>query len=108
MEESRSKEETHQQYFREFEKQKSIHISSFPEATKVSFKEKEGFEKVLKVIEEIRKYKSDNKISLGKEIPQFETKVKIGENYFDFIQKAVRVKKLKVRGRNSSTSKRGD
>jgi len=88
-------EEVYQQYFRKFEKVKSIHLASFPEEKKISFKEKEEFKKVLKVIEEVRKYKSDNKISLGKEIPQFETKTKFNKKYTDFIRQTTRVKTLK-------------
>jgi valyl-tRNA synthetase len=54
-----------------------------------------GFENAIEAIKEIRKYKSENKISLGAEIEEYSlvTKVDI-EKYGEFIKKAIKVKKL--------------
>jgi len=53
------------------------------------------FEQAIKAIEEIRKYKSENKISLGKEIEEYHLQTKVNlEKYGQFIKKAIRVKNL--------------
>lgn len=91
-------EEIYQAYFRQFEKAKSIHLTNWPTSIKgiaVSQKEKADFNKALKAIAEIRAFKSQQGISQAKEIPEFETTIKLPENYKDFIQKTARVNKLK-------------
>lgn len=91
-------EEIYQALFRNFEKAKSIHISSWPEARedwKASDEFKKEFTGVLEVINSIRKFKSESNISLGKEINEFKisSRINLGK-YGDFIRRAVRVKKL--------------
>ncbi|MFH2104861.1 MAG: class I tRNA ligase family protein, partial [Parcubacteria group bacterium] len=91
-------EELYQTYFKDIESANSIHISAWPEAKeewKMDEKLKGEFSHTLDTINDIRKYKSDNQISLGKEIDEFAVKNKdLSEKYFDFIEKATRVKKL--------------
>jgi valyl-tRNA synthetase len=74
----------------------SIHLTRWPTVFETGQKaDIKEFEKAVSAIEEIRKYKSLNKISLGKEIESYKltTKVDLGR-YRDFICKAIRVKKL--------------
>ena len=75
-------------------KEKSIHLSSWPELVKTKEPDSD-FEQAIKAIEEIRKYKSENKISLGKEIEEYHLQTKVNlEKYGQFIKKAIRVKNL--------------
>jgi len=90
-------EEIYQSYFRKIEKTKSIHLSHWPKAQKSwlgAQKFLKSFEKVLNLIEDIRKYKSEKNISLGQEIDEFRAPEKIDPKYIDFVQKATRVKKI--------------
>ena len=91
-------EEIYQALFQNFEKVKSIHISSWPEARtdwKAGVEFKKEFSAVLEVINAIRKFKSESNISLGKEIDEFRISSEINlEKYGDFIQQSARVKKL--------------
>jgi len=91
-------EEIYQTYFRKTEKVKSIHISSWPKVNpkwKLDKKLESEFKIVLKVVEEVRRYKSENNISLGKEIESYKTSSKIDlKKYGKFLEKALRVTKL--------------
>ena len=91
-------EELYQAYFKGIEGTASIHISTWPEAKgewEMNKKLKSEFSHALDVINDIRKFKSDNQISLGKEIAEFKIKNKdLSDEYFTFIEKATRVKKL--------------
>lgn len=92
-------EEIFQLFFKNSEKEKSIHISEWPQADekwRTGSEFKSEFEKVMQVIFDIRKFKSEQNISLGKEIDSFELKEKIDlEKYGEFIRKAARVKEFK-------------
>lgn len=92
-------EEIYQLYFRILEKEKSIHLCQWPKVNKSyiikSEADKVEFDKVLAIVDLIRKYKTEKGISLGKEIAQFEIKdEKIKEKYADFFKKALRVRKI--------------
>ncbi|MDD3292940.1 MAG: valine--tRNA ligase [Candidatus Pacebacteria bacterium] len=78
-----------------FTNEKSIHVSFWPEL--ITHKEPDkDFEKAIEAIDEIRKYKSENKISLGKEIEEYKIKTSVDLNkYKEFIQKAIKVKEIK-------------
>ncbi len=78
-----------------FTNENSIHNSSWPEPT-TNKEPDEGFEKAIEAIDEIRKYKSENKISLGKELDEYKLKTEVDlDKYKEFIQKAIKVKELK-------------
>jgi len=93
-------EEIYQSYFRKIEKTKSIHLTSFPKLEK-RFKnnqiEKE-FDEVIVIISTLRKFKSEHKLSMKKEL----SKVVIGsphvflKNYFDVIKKEMSVKEISL------------
>ncbi len=90
-------EEIYFTLFKEKDNFKSIHLSSWPEKIKIKTnKNIDDFDDAIKSIEEIRKYKSENNISLGKELEEYQLKTKVDlEKYRDFIEKAIKVKKLK-------------
>ena len=74
--------------------EKSIHVSSWPKTINTNEPD-EDFKKAIECIDEIRKYKSENKISLGKEIEEYKLKTDIDlEKYKEFIQKAIKVKRI--------------
>lgn len=79
----------------QFNNKESIHKSSWPEEIKEN-RSSEDFKEAIKAIDEIRKYKSENKISLGKELEEYKLQTKVDLNkYKEFIQKAIKVKELK-------------
>ncbi len=85
-------EELYQNYFRAHEEAESIHLSGWPRS--LAAKPPAGFDRVIKLIDEIRKWKSDNDLSMGKEVAEYEAKTKINNKYKDFVQQAMRVGKL--------------
>jgi len=91
-------EELYQAYFKDLDDAKSIHISAWPEAKgewKIAEDKRLEFMNAMEVIWKIHKYKSDQKISLGKEIEEFEIKSgEVEQKYFAFIKNAARVNKL--------------
>jgi len=89
-------EEIYHLYFDRLENEQSIHISKWPETTGLTFKKQElnEFNQVVDVIRAIRKNKSENQISLGKEIDEFKTLVEIPNKYSNFIKSAANIKKL--------------
>jgi valyl-tRNA synthetase len=63
-------EEIYQMYFRETEKEASIHITSWPEHNKdlIDDEAEKAGDLVVAIVGEIRKYKSTNKLSLKAEL----------------------------------------
>ena len=74
----------------------SIHISEWPKEKTINQSlDISDFDKAIEAIDEIRKYKSENKISLGAEIDEYKLKTDVNiEKYKDFISKAIKVKNL--------------
>ena len=94
-------EEIYQAMFRDFEKDKSVHLSEWPDEKRYQFAAdktlKTDFAEVLKIVEKIRKFKSANNLSLGKELDEF--KCEGSENlqkYKNLIEKALRVRNLLI------------
>ena len=89
-------EELYQKMFRNNENEKSIHISKYPSKIEIDTDiDISDFDLVISAIDEIRKYKSEQGISLGAEIECCEIKTKINlDKYRNFIQKTTRVKKI--------------
>jgi len=56
-------------------KEKSVHLSTWPEPMEAKEPDSD-FEQAIKAIDEIRKYKSENKISLGKEVEEYHLQTK--------------------------------
>jgi len=91
-------EELYQSYFRKFEQKKSIHLLSWPKPIKISIKKKEieEFEKALSVINEIRKFKSNSRLSQGAKIEVFKTKIPLSTKLRDFVKRVMNVNELIV------------
>ena len=71
----------------------SIHVSKWPEAKKT--KTEEDFLEAIAAIDEIRKYKSENQVSLGAELEEYKLETKVNlDKYGEFIKRAIRVKSL--------------
>ena len=93
-------EEIYQGVFLKFENTKSIHLASWPLVEKdwdLSEEKRLEFEEVLKFVEKIRAFKSQNAISLGKNIESFEIESKINlSEYKEFFEKALRVDEVRI------------
>ena len=61
-------EEVYQKYFKKNEKEKSIHVCDWPVYEKENKRELEIWGKILGIIEEVRKIKSENKKSMKADI----------------------------------------
>ena len=91
-------EEIYQDYFRKKEKGKSIHLTSFykPEKKFENSKVENEFEEVILIISSLRRFKSEHKLSMKKEL----SKVTISspdvflEKYFGIIKKVMSIKEI--------------
>ncbi|HOS88115.1 MAG TPA: valine--tRNA ligase [Candidatus Pacearchaeota archaeon] len=85
-----------EELFQYFSNEPTIHLSKWPETLKMPAEiDLSDFDKAIKAIDEIRKYKSENKISLGAELEEYKLTTKVNlEKYGEFIRKAIRVKNL--------------
>ncbi len=86
-----------EEIFQYFSNEPTIHLSAWPEKIIIDTKiDISDFDKAVEAIDEIRKYKSENKISLGAELEEYELKTKVDlDKYELFIAKAIKVKKIK-------------
>ncbi|MCX6762495.1 MAG: valine--tRNA ligase [Candidatus Moranbacteria bacterium] len=86
-------EEIFQTYFKYIEKAKSIHISQWPEEIKLKKSpDISDFGNAIKAVDEIRKYKTKNGLSLGAEIESIKLKTKVNlKKYGEFLRKVGRV-----------------
>ncbi|MBU3934999.1 class I tRNA ligase family protein, partial [Patescibacteria group bacterium] len=90
-------EELYQLIYKDSDSKKSIHISAWPEEFKTqTTNDISDFSQAITAIDEIRKYKSGNDMSLGFELEEYELKTKVDmSKYADFIKSAAKVKMLK-------------
>ncbi|MDD5569245.1 MAG: valine--tRNA ligase [Candidatus Pacebacteria bacterium] len=85
-----------EEIYQYFSNEETIHLSSWPEKLEMPNADMDGFGEAIAAIDEIRKYKSENKISLGAELPEYNLNTKVNlEKYGEFISKAIKVKKIK-------------
>ena len=93
-------EEIYQGVFLKFENTKSIHLASWPVVDSnldLSEEKRLEFAEVLKFVEQIRAFKSQNSISLGKNIESFEIESNINlSDYKEFFEKALRVDEVRI------------
>jgi valyl-tRNA synthetase len=89
-------EEIFQTYFKHLGKTKSVHISQWPEEIKITkTPDISDFDKAIKAIDEIRKYKTKKGFSLGAEIESIILKTKVNlKKHGEFLRKVGRVKKI--------------
>ena len=74
----------------------SIHISKWPREQEIEANlDISDFNEAIAAIDEVRKYKSENQISLGAEIEEYKLQTKANlDKYGEFIKKAIRVKTI--------------
>jgi valyl-tRNA synthetase len=86
-------EEIFQTYFKHLEKVKSVHISKWPEEIKLKKSpDISDFDSAIKAVDEIRKHKTKNGLSLGAEIESLKLKTKVNlKKYGEFLKKVGRV-----------------
>lgn len=89
-------EELYLNIYTKIEGIESIHISPWPKSINLKTNNDiSDFDKAIEAIDEIRKYKSENNISLGKELEEFVLNTKVDlQKYGEFIKKAIRVNSL--------------
>ncbi|MCK4453885.1 valine--tRNA ligase [Candidatus Parcubacteria bacterium] len=99
-------EEVYQTFFRRLEKEKSIHLTLLPTINRnlVNPKIKEKFDNVIGIIGAIRKYKSEKKVSIRKEVNKLFIKSKNKEikKYFNLIKSVMNIKSIKMKDKNVS------
>jgi valyl-tRNA synthetase len=94
-------EEVYQNYFRKFEKQKSIHLTLLPELDKKLYFSTvaKDFELAIDVIAQIRKYKSEHQLSMKAELDEVSIKIKNKtkiKKYLPLIGRLMSVKKIEI------------
>jgi len=91
-------EEVYQAYFVNHEDDVSIHLSRLPEFDKTSQDEKlaSEFGDVVEIIAAVRKYKTEQKISMKKELAKMtvDSKNKELEKYFDLLKAVMSIKEV--------------
>jgi len=99
-------EEIYQGFFRRIEKEKSIHLSLLPKFNKelINLKAKKSFDDVIDIIASIRKYKSEKKVSIRKEIEKLFIKSKNKEikKYFNLMKSVMNIKSIEMKDKNAS------
>ncbi len=90
-------EELYAYFYAERESVKSIHLSSWPTTLDIKdAPDASDFESAIAAIDEIRKYKTSQGLSLAVELAEYtiHTKLDVGK-YGEFVKQAIRVKHLK-------------
>ncbi len=87
-------EEIYQTMFKKFEKTKSVHLLDWPK--EFSQKSPEEFQEVLELVDEIKKYKSEQGLSMGKELESYKVKdLSLKDEDREFVKNVMRVRELK-------------
>ncbi len=92
-------EDVYQAIYGDAEGAKSIHISAWPKEAEIAAAgDVSDFDKAIAAIDEIRKYKSEQDLSLGAELEEYalDAEIDFGK-YGDFVKNAVKVKKLTMK-----------
>lgn len=89
-------EEIYQQLYREDSGDKSIHLSQWPEAEVIqSDIDISDFDKAMAAIDEVRKFKAEQNMSLGKELDEFRPEIQFDrQKYGNLIKGVMRIKNL--------------
>ncbi|MDD5639541.1 MAG: class I tRNA ligase family protein, partial [Candidatus Pacebacteria bacterium] len=77
------------QYFKEEKQEKTIHTSAWPKTLKTEDVDISDFGEALSAIDEIRKYKSENQISLGAEIEEYKLNTKVNLEKYGLLVRSV-------------------
>jgi valyl-tRNA synthetase len=88
-------EDVYQGYFKEFEGEKSIHLTLIPEAKEEESTEE--FDSIIEIISAIRGFKSENQIAMNKEVKEvlIDSKNDLSR-YFELIKKVLFVNDISV------------
>ena len=91
-------EQIYQDLYREKEEAKSIHLSSWPEELILNNDlDIDDFAQALTAIDEIRKYKAEQQVSLGKELANYNLKTQVDLlKYGKLIKKVGRIRNLRA------------
>ena len=91
-------EEIYHGFFKEDFSDKSIHLSAWPKELEINFSEDDmnSFKKAVEAVAEIRGYKSDNKLSLAKELDSYELKSDLDKKHFDFVKRVMKISNLSL------------
>jgi valyl-tRNA synthetase len=92
-------EEIYQQLYLSAASGESIHLTAWPEQTKIDTGvDISDFSQAIAAIDEIRKYKSEQNISMGAELDDYTLTTPVNlDKYGSFIRGAIKVKQLAVR-----------
>ena len=85
-------EEIYQNYFRKFEKEKSIHITSWPKCEK--YNDVEVVNRAVEIIKKLRKYKSDNNMSMNAPLKKIILNEKMTEPVLDAIKNTMKIENI--------------
>ncbi|MFA5368584.1 MAG: valine--tRNA ligase, partial [Candidatus Paceibacterota bacterium] len=84
-----------EEIFQYFSNEPTIHLSQWPNKISSLDLDISDFNEAIASINEIRKYKSENQISLGAELEDYKLNTKVDlEKYGEFIAKAIKVTRL--------------
>ncbi|MFA5087172.1 MAG: valine--tRNA ligase [Candidatus Paceibacterota bacterium] len=84
-----------EEIYQYFSDEATIHLSIWPEKLESINLDIGDFNEAIAAIDEVRKYKSENQISLGAELEEYKLTAKVDlKKYGQFISKAIKVKQL--------------
>ncbi len=96
-------EEIYQDYFKQFNEEKSIHLTRWPEENP-ALEWDVDLSKALAVLALVRKYKSDNKMSLRSELNKLIVDADITEEEIRAIQPAARFREFEIKSITDNTA----
>ncbi len=89
-------EEIYQNYFKNFEKTESIHITKWPEAGKMDEKSLEIGSKAVNIITAIRKYKTEKGMSMNEPLENVKISDSSVEPILKEIQKTMKINRIEI------------
>lgn len=89
-------EEIYQGYFKEFEKCKSIHLEQWPELQKHYDEEEKAGDEVVEIISRLRKFKSENSMSLNEPLTEIVIEDSSIEPFIPDIKAAMKIAEISI------------
>lgn len=84
-----------EEIFQHFSNEPTIHLSTWPQKLETINLDISDFNEAISAIDEVRKYKSENQISLGAELEEYKLTTKVDlKKYGEFISRAIKVKRI--------------
>ena len=100
-------EDIYQNYFREFEKSESIHNSSWPEPGKLYEKEEKTGNMAIEIIAAIRKFKTDNNLSMNEPLKKIVIDKKEIKNLLNDIKSTMKIENISIGKAGDITTESG-